>query len=110
MIPAPFTIEYARTCANAQRRDMIRRARLTEDELATAAARFGIVADPDALPLNTSRRSLVVTVDELHPDPDTDGIVRERMRQEATTRMHEAVACWSAYLTAARDARAAGLR
>lgn len=41
----------ARRGAAEYRAEAISAARLTRDELATAAARFGIVADPDALPL-----------------------------------------------------------
>jgi hypothetical protein len=47
----------ARAAGDATRREAIRGARLTDDELATAAARFGIVADGDALPLNALRAS-----------------------------------------------------
>ena len=74
---------------------MIARARLTSDELATAAARFGIVADGDALPYNTSRRSLV----------RTDGSIntKETMRLEAIDRQRATGDCWAAVQSARAD-------
>lgn len=66
---------------DAMRGEMIARARLTDDELATAAARFGIVADGDALPYSTSRRSLVRVNGSINTTDD--------MRLEAADRMRE---------------------
>ncbi len=62
---------------DAMRRSMIARAQLTDDELATAAARFGIVAGP--IPLNAGG-------DETYPD-----------------RMHEAAQVWAVIVTGMRE-------
>lgn len=45
-----------RSAADVNRWHQVARSRLTPDELATAAARFGIVADRHALPFNSVRR------------------------------------------------------
>jgi hypothetical protein len=54
---ATWNYDYAtiRRHVDRTRRDMIARARLTADELATAAALYGIVADADALPYSPPR-------------------------------------------------------
>jgi hypothetical protein len=84
---------------NTYRRDLIARQRLTDDELATAAARFGIVADGECLPLNALHEPARDIIRYAY-----DGTTRaatkyaDARRLEATDRMHEASAAWSTYV------------
>lgn len=85
--------------ANQHRRAVIAAARLTTDELATAAARFGIVADPDRLPLSAvASRNTHYRVSSSNMDGGPDA--RDRC-DEVTARMHDAVTEWSEALRAA---------
>lgn len=82
------------------RADAIARAQLTDDELAAAAALYGIVADRSALPLNAARReSLSVVRDPRRSDEENDAYAaryRARvMRDEAIARQRETSDLWT---------------
>jgi hypothetical protein len=92
---------------DAWRRDMIARARLTSDELATAAARFGIVADRDALPLNATRPPAWDAVEAGRIEGDTrqpgNNIGAYARLAEAIDRQRATGDCWAAVQSARAD-------
>ena len=88
------------------RRWAVERARLTTDELATAAALFGIVADPDALPLNALHEPARDVIRRAYEPSTRDGTHRAARTIEAAQRMHEAVSVYSDWRAQAINARA----
>lgn len=95
MIPQPLTFEYAHACASHARRDLIRRQRLTDDELATAAALFGIVADGEAIP-NA----------QVHMTNATGPSWTDNRRVDAIDRMQAAVSVYGDWRACAINAHA----
>lgn len=72
-----------------ERNVLIRVALVTPDELATAAARFGIVADPTAIPLNA-----------LSPSDWTERNAARARRSNVIARQRETGDCWAAVQSA----------
>lgn len=70
--------------AELDRWDAIERAHLTPDELATAAARFGIVADRDALPLNATgtRAAAALQAGRIPGAPEFDDPTHGRIQRQ----------------------------
>jgi hypothetical protein len=94
------------TAHDEMRRAMIARARLTDEELATAAARFGIVADRDALPLNACSVSMAaIEAGRIAGDPRSPGndLGRFARLAEAIARQRSTGDVWAGVVAARAD-------
>lgn len=91
--------------AAARRHRLIIRARLTSDDLATAAAKFGIVADGEALPLNALRGATRNMLEHAYSPATRAEGQRDALRSEAARRMHEATVIWSEIVTASHQSK-----